>query len=236
MIVSIKVRYAESHSIQSLQMVVTAPQKEVRSPTLPYGEQRVVFHHLSWDDYLAMLAAVGDNRSARITYDKGKLEITMPLQAHEFAGEMIALFIRILVEEFELEVMSMGSTTLNYPKLEKGAEPDKGFYIQNHHLVAGKTVDLAEDPPPDLVVEIDITHTDIDKLAMYAAMGIKEFWRFDGEHLRIYRLLNGVYEEDTTSPTFPKISKERLYQFLSECKKSETTASRNFRKELQEIL
>ncbi|MEL7068519.1 MAG: Uma2 family endonuclease [Cyanobacteria bacterium J06581_3] len=217
-------------------MVVTAPPKKVERPTFPYGEQRVVFHHLSWDDYLAMLAAVGDNRSARITYDKGKLEITMPLQAHEFAGEMIARFVWIVIEELELDMTSMGSTTLNYPQLEKGAEPDKGFYIQNHNLVAGKTVDLAEDPPPDLVVEIDITHTDIDKPALYAAMGIKEFWRFDGERLRIYLLVDGAYEEDTISPTFPQISKEQLYQFLLACKESEMKASRNLRKQIREML
>ena len=50
-----------------------------------------------------------ENRSARLTYDEGRLEITMPLQAHEFASEMIALFIRILVEELGLQLKSMGS-------------------------------------------------------------------------------------------------------------------------------
>ncbi|MEL6777028.1 MAG: Uma2 family endonuclease [Cyanobacteria bacterium J06597_16] len=217
-------------------MVVTAPLKKNKRSEYPFGEQRVVFHHLSWDDYLAMLAAVGDNRSARFTYDRGKLEITMPLEAHEFAGEMIARFIWILVEELGSDIKSMGSTTLNYPQLEKGAEPDKGFYLQNHHLVSGKKVDLEKDPPPDLVVEVDITHTDIDKPALYAAMGIQEFWRFDGESLRIFMLKDGVYQEEAASPTFPRISKEQLYQFLAESAKSEVQASRNLRRWIQALL
>jgi len=214
-------------------MVVTAPPKKLKNADYPFGEQRVVFHHLSWDDYLAMLAAVGDNRSARFTYDQGTLEITMPLEIHEFSGEIIARFIWILVEELALEIKSMGSTTLNYPQLEKGAEPDKGFYIQSHHLVAGKEVDLEKDPPPDLVVEVDITHTDINKPALYAAMGVPEFWRFDGELLRILTLTEGAYKEVAVSPTFPQIEKAQLYQFLTESAESEVQASRNLRRQIQ---
>lgn len=210
-------------------MVVTYPLTLKKDRRLPSGEQRVVFNHMSWQDYLSVLNAVGNNRSARLTYDKGRLEITMPLEAHEFASEMIALFIRILVEELGLQLKSMGSTTLSYPQVDKGAEPDKGFYIQNHHLVTGRVVDLAKDPPPDLVVEIDITHTDIDKLSLYAAMGIPEFWRYDGEFVRIYLLQADTYQESETSDTFPQIPKARLYTFLSESEHSEVQASRTLR-------
>ena len=210
-------------------MVVTYPPKLDKDRRLPIGEQRVLFNHMSWQDYLSVLNAVGENRSARLTYDEGRLEITMPLEAHEFASEMMALFIRILVEELGLQIKSMGSTTLSYPQVDKGAEPDKGFYIQNYHLVAGRVVNLAKDPPPDLVVEIDITHTDIDKLSLYAAMGIPEFWRFDGELVRIYLLRADAYQESETSHTFPQMDKARLYAFLSECEHSEVQASRTLR-------
>ena len=207
-----------------------------RGRTLPKGEQRVVFYDRSWQDYQTLLTAVGVDRSARITYDRGQLEIAMPLQAHEFASEMIALFIRILVEEVGLQLKSMGSTTLSYPQLDRGAEPDKGFYIQNYAQVAGREVDLAQDSPPDLVVEIDITHTDIDKLSLYAAMGIAEFWRFDGELLRIYILKETSYEESETSATFPQIDKSRLYTFFEESQQSEVAASRKLREWIRQNL
>ena len=104
----------------------------------------------------------------------------MPLEEHEFSGRLIELFVRILVVELGLKIKTMGSTTLDRSDLDRGAEPDSAYYIQNQSRVAGRKVDLATDPPPDLVVEVDITHTDINKPALYAAMGVPEFWRYDG--------------------------------------------------------
>lgn len=199
------------------------------------GEQRVVFNNLEWNDYLSFLAAVGNNRSTRFTYDRGCLEITRPSEAHAFASEMIARFILILVEELDLNIKSMGSTTLNYPELERGAEPDKGFYIQNASVVAGREVNLTTDPPLDLVVEVDITNTDIDKLRLYAAMGIPEFWRFDGEVLRIYTLKDETYQEVDSSETFPQVKKEKLYDFLADSKENEVQATRRLRHYLSEL-
>ncbi|MFM7576025.1 MAG: Uma2 family endonuclease, partial [Microcystaceae cyanobacterium] len=138
------------------------------------AEQRVVFHDLSWESYQQILNALGNHRSSRLTYDQGTLEITMPSEEHERATRLIELFIRILVEELDLNMKTMGSTTLERPDLERSAEPDNAFYIQNQSKVAGKKVDITQDPPPDLVIEIDITHTDIHKFRFYASLGVPE--------------------------------------------------------------
>lgn len=45
-------------------------------------------------------------------------------------------------------------------------------------------MDLSIDPSPDLVIEVDITHTDLNKNALYAMLGVPEFWRYNGEILR----------------------------------------------------
>ena len=87
----------------------------------------------------------------------------MPLEDHEQASEWIGLLIRILVVEMGLKLKSMRSTTLDREDLDRGAEPDNAYYIQHQPQVAGRTVDLTTDPPPDLVVEVDITHTENDK-------------------------------------------------------------------------
>lgn len=129
----------------------------------------------------------------------------------------------------------MASTTLRRKQLQKGAEPDKCFYIQNEPLVRGKTVDIEKDPPPDLVMEVDITHSDINKNALYAKLGIPEFWRFNGETLRILQLKDGQYQEVEVSPTFPWLDKKVIYGYLEECRSlGEAQAMRNFRKWLQE--
>lgn len=198
-------------------------------PPRAIAETRIAFRSLTWQGYRQILQALPQSRAARLTYDHGTLEIVMPSEPHEFARELIGLFIRILVTEIGLNIKTLGSTTLERADLNRGAEPDNAYYIQNQPLVAGRTVDLATDPPPDLVVEVDITHTDIDKLALYAALGVAEFWRYNGETWRIYQLQSEAYQEVEYSPTFPQVPKELLYQFLTQAQQDEVAAERTLR-------
>ena len=199
------------------------------SPPRPMGEQRVVFHDLNWGAYQQILQALGENRSARLVYNCGTLEITMPLEDHEFYSELIGRFIYFLVSELGLKLKSMGSTTLNREDLNRGAEPDKAYYIRNQAKVAGRAVDLSQDPPPDLVVEIDITHPDIDKLTLYARMGVLEFWRYDGQTLRMYELVGGEYRQVEVSPTFASAPKAMLGEFLAQAQIDEIEAEKRLR-------
>ncbi len=200
------------------------------APPVPVGEQRVVFRNINWQGYQQLLGILGDRRAAKLTFDRGTLEITMPLEEHEFSGRLIELFIRILVVELGLKIKTMGSTTLDRSDWDRGAEPDNAYYIQNQPRVAGRKIDLATDPPPDLVVEIDITHTDINKPALYASMGVPEFWRYDGSKWLIYQLENREYLEVSNSPTFPIVPKEMLYEFLAAAQTDEVEAETNLRK------
>ncbi len=198
-------------------------------PSPVIGEQRVVFNHLNWQAYQQILQAIGEIRSTRLTYNCGILEITMPLEDHEFFSELIGRFIYFLLSEMGRKIKTMGSTTLDRKDLDRGAEPDKAYYIQNQSKVAGKKVNLQQDPPPDLVVEVDISHTDIDKLELYAKLGVPEFWRYNGEVLRIYQLEGDRYQEVNISPTFTLVPKTKLYEFLSQAKEDEIEAEKNLR-------
>lgn len=193
------------------------------------GENRVAMRGLDWFAYQQMKVLLNERTRARLIYDRGTLEITMPSEFHEFYARLIERFIVILVVELGLRVKTMGSTTLDREDLERGAEPDNGYYIQNQSHVAGRPIDLAVDPPPDLVVEVDINHTDIDKNALYAAMGVPEFWRFDSKVWRIYQLQQGEYVELDRSPTFPMVAKTDLYTFLATCQQDEVEAEISFR-------
>ncbi|MEM7795197.1 MAG: Uma2 family endonuclease [Cyanobacteria bacterium P01_C01_bin.118] len=195
----------------------------------PVGEQRVVFHSITWQSFLTMRQSLSPDRNTRLTYTEGTLEITMPLEIHEFSAWLIGRFIYILVSELGMELKTMGSTTLDRQALERSGEPDAAYYIQNQPLVAGRDVDLEKDPPPDLIVEVDITHTDIDKLQLYAAMGVPEFWRYNGEIWRVYQLQDSAYEEVEKSPTFPQVAKVKLYEFLAMARESEMRADRELR-------
>ncbi|MCY7323638.1 MAG: Uma2 family endonuclease [Phormidesmis sp. CAN_BIN36] len=194
-----------------------------------FGERRVVLYDISWEAYLTILEALPQSRGTRLTYDDGLLEIVMPLEDHEFYADNISYFVVALVELLGLKIKTMGSTTMNYPAFKKGAEPDKAFYIQNQPLVKGRNVDLSQDPPPDLVIEVDITHTDIQKNQFYAALRVPEFWRFNGQMWRIYQLQDGVYVEVDRSPTFASVPKEWLYEFLQQAKEDEIAAIKSLR-------
>jgi Uma2 family endonuclease len=122
-------------------MVAIVPQAN----TQPIGEKRVTLRGLNWQAYQQILHALPQIRGARLTYDRGILEITMPLEDHEYASELIGLFIRILVNEMSFKLKSMRSTTLNREDLERGAEPDKEYLYrfleqaQQDEIAAEKT-------------------------------------------------------------------------------------------------
>ena len=110
---------------------MTTTQPIFPQPVKPPAEKRVTLHHVTWEAYQKILEALGEQHSALLTYYKGTLEIMTPLEAHDNPSDLIGDFIKILVDEFDLNVKSIGSTTLNRPDLAVGAEPGKGFYIAN---------------------------------------------------------------------------------------------------------
>jgi Uma2 family endonuclease len=147
---------------------------------------------ISWNTYETLLEELSD-RHLRLTYNRGNLEIMAPSPEHELNKEVLGRFIETIAEEFEVKIYPLGSTTLKQLKLS-GAEPDKCFYIRNIAAVQGKRrLDMAEDPAPDLIVEIDITSSSQNRLQVYADLGVAEVWIYDGECLIIQQLQNDAY-------------------------------------------
>jgi Uma2 family endonuclease len=166
--------------------------------------QRVLFQDITWPELEEILVELGDQRAARIAYNCGTLEIMTPLPEHEFSKEIIGDLLKALLEELDMEFISLGSTTFKNMSMKQGIEPDQCFYIQNEQRVRGhQRIDLAIDPPPDLALEIDVTsrtHLDI-----YVGLGVPELWRFNQGELGIYLLRNGSYQQSATSGNFPNL-------------------------------
>jgi Uma2 family endonuclease len=193
------------------------------------GEKRLTFRNLDWQAFKQIQSLLTERTRARFTYDSGVLEITMPLESHERSARLIELWIRVLVVEMGMKLKTMGSTTLDREDLLKSAEPDNGYYIQNFAQVADHEVNLEIDPPPDLVVEVDITNTDLNKNTLYASLGVPEFWRFNGRELKFLQLQDEEYVACDRSPTFPLIEKKDLYQFLEAALLDEVAAEIDLR-------
>jgi len=144
---------------------------------------------------------------------------------HEAAKHALALLVEILAEELNIDVYGLGSTTFRRADLERGFEPDACFYIQQEALVRGKDeIDLTADPPPDLVIEIDITSPSLNKFPVFAALGIPEVWRYDGSRVSVFRLEGGEYIEQTESVALPQVTSEVLTEFIEQDKHLKRTA------------
>jgi Uma2 family endonuclease len=177
--------------------------------------QHIVMEGVTWQTYQALLKDLGDHRSSRLAYDQGVLEIIMPSDLHESINRLLALLINTLTEELNLRIKNYGSTTLDREDLEKGAEPDSCFYIQNVDRILGKRLNIATDPPPDLAVEVDITSSSRRRFGIYLQLQIPEVWCYTKRKgVTFYQLLDGEYVECEFSPTFPIISGSVLMQFI----------------------
>ncbi|MBD2388074.1 Uma2 family endonuclease [Cylindrospermum sp. FACHB-282] len=183
------------------------------------AEQRTVLHNVSWDTFEALLRDTGEDRGSRFAYDCGTLEIMTPLFEHENPKIQFDRLIFSLAEELGIEVRSAGSTTLKRKVSKRGIEPDNCYYIQNEPAIRGKLeLDLKTDPPPDLAIEIDITSSSVNKFNIYSALGVAELWRYDGEVLKFYRLVEGQYIECEFSTAFPLVSVSDISRFIQQSK------------------
>ncbi|ODH01861.1 hypothetical protein A4S05_26740 [Nostoc sp. KVJ20] len=202
------------------------------------GEQRTVLHNISWETFEALLRDTGEDRGSRFAYDCGVLEIMTPLFEHENPKSNFGNFIIALAEELGIELRSAGSTTLKRKILNRGIEPDTCYYIQNELAIRGKqTLDLENDPPPDLAVEIDITSSSVNKLGIYSALGVTELWRYDGQDLKFYQLIEGQYVECKFSIAFPIVSVSEISRFIEQSKSmGEIALLKSFRAWVREKL
>ena len=148
---------------------------------------RVLLRNVSWETYERLIAEREERPVPRFFYDRGELEILSPSTRHESAADIVASLVKELAVEWDTDVLDAGHTTFRRADLDRGFEPDSSFYFStNAELVRGRyNIDLNVDPPPDLVVEVDVTNPSLNKLPIYARLGVGEVWRLAGGRLEI---------------------------------------------------
>ena len=197
--------------------------------------QRFLLQGISWQTYVA-LRDVRENYHVRMTYDRGDLEMMSPSKRHEQAATLIDLLVHAWAEERGTDLLGCRTMTCRREDLERGLEPDNCYYVRHAAAMRAKEdLDLSIDPPPELAVEVDLTRNMLDKLDLYAALGVPEVWRCDGSSLRIYRLESaGDYqprEASSTFPGFPVNEAEKVLQQAGEV--SEILLVKSFREKLR---
>ena len=174
----------------------------------------LVLTDVLWEEYEELIAAVGEARGLRISYDSGRLQIMTLSSAHESYQFLISNLVNLLSVRLRIKVLCFGSATMK--KQPKGVEPDLMFYVQTAAALGNRIdIDFSLDPPPDIVVEVDLQRQSIAKFPIYAAFGVPEIWRYDGRLMTIYYLERGEYAPTESSRALPLLSSGTLTEFLA---------------------
>jgi Uma2 family endonuclease len=202
----------------------------------PSKAQRFRLDGVSWRAYEGLLRAFEDERHLRITYDQGSLEIMTLSPRHERPKHLLGQLVVMLALELDMNIAGYGSMTMKRRLEKRGLESDECYWIQNEAKVRNlEKFDLRRDPPPDLVLEIDVTHSSLNRLAIYASLGVPEVWRWDEKTLEVHILSEGEYETREESMAFPSFRPAELVRFLKMGASSgETQMLRAFREWIRE--
>ena len=204
----------------------------IPSPAQPSTGSQLILYDVNWETYEQLLEIFAERSTPRLTYYQGILELMTPLPEHETYSWTLGRLVVILSEELGLEIRGLKSTTWRAKPKQAGIEADECFYIQNEYRVRGKlNLDLRIDPPPDLAIEIELSHSSIDKMSIYAALEIPEVWRWQNQKLSIH-LLNKEkkYFESETSLAFDSFPVKELIKFVKvDSQQGENAKMREFR-------
>lgn len=198
--------------MQNMESVLDLSLKEAAMSAI---NQKLILQGISWDFYERILKEYENSNALHFAYDDGFLEVEVPQFERETVNRTLQNLVTAICFEGQIDLINAGSTTFRQRKKAKGVEPDTCFYIQNERKIRGKSeIDLTVDPPPDLVIEVDITSPSLNKMPIYAALGVPEVWLFKGNKVEFNKLYGDFYQVVENSTIFPRLNSEKATEFL----------------------
>lgn len=212
---------------------------QANAPTLPDAGKaavsnrplaRFVFENVSWEFYsetLRQLDRAGQH--ARVTYDRGRMEIMTVGRIHEIIKKAICRLIEVYADEAGIGIEGVGNVTCRREDLARGLEPDECYYVTSEYRGTDNSLDLKNNPPPDLAVEVEVSTGVGPREAIYAELGIPELWRFDGTRVVVMRLNAGTYRAVEQSQFFPTLDIAEFSEFVVRAIANQRTAVPEYR-------
>ena len=199
------------------------------------AETRIVLENVAWATFVE-LANQRRGSVPRMTYDKGVLEMMSPKRQHENLGRLIGRMVEAYSEARDIEIISVKSITVKRSDLKKAFESDESYYVAHaDQLLEKEELDFEIDPPPDLVIEVEITTSAIDKMQLFAKMQIPEVWRHNGHSLQMFSLVEGSYISIESSNQLPGLQAALMNRILaSRLTTGETKLIKEFRQRISE--
>ncbi len=171
----------------------------VGSDAAPDVDQRIVLRGVTWEQYEALLALFGDDPPGiRMAYLEGALEIMSPSRKHETIKKMVARLVELYALERDISLTGLGSTTFRRAAKERGVEPDECYCV-------GEDKEF-----PDIAFEVVLTSGGVNRLAIYAGLGVAEVWLWRNATFEIYRLGPTGHERRERSGLLPELDFAQL--------------------------
>ena len=168
---------------------------------LAADDQRVVIHGVPWATYSAIRELL-DSPGLRMTYVEGTLELMTPSPLHELRKKTIARLLEVFALERDIPLIGYGSTTFRREVKARGLEPDECYVLGGELRHA-----------PDIALEVVVTSGGLDKLSIYAALGVRELWFFEDGAFRLFQLAGASYAPIERSALLPALDLEVLTRF-----------------------
>lgn len=188
------------------------------------AEQQLLLHDITWETYERLLAESVENCGTRFTYDEGNLQIMVVSAGHERPNRTLSALVEIVAEETGRDFSRFGSTTFKRKDLLKGFEPDSCYYFQHAAAIRDRDhLDLNLDPPPELVIEVDISRSSLNRFPIFAAVGVREIWRYDGERVQFYALREAAFQVISESLFLSPMTSSQATIFLEQARTEKAT-------------
>jgi Uma2 family endonuclease len=193
--------------------------------------QVVLRHKVHQDTFQQILSDLEGRSGIRLLYLEGTLELMSPKSRHALVMGTLDEAVSTIRRVMKIKVLRLPENQLKKPA-GAGAIPDCCFYMQSYERVRGKEdIDLTIDPPPDLVIEVDIAHSSVASDPIHASMRVPEIWRYTGAEIQIRKLEGGSYTASEASVAFPWLPRTRLTTIVEESKTiGQTEADERFEK------
>jgi Uma2 family endonuclease len=199
------------------------PKRKVTPPaaaTSPYlvdplvdalGDQRLVLRDVPWESYVAINDAMVERPSIRMSYCDRRLTLLTESRKHGWSSRCLFALVVALAEGLGMSCEVAGSATFRKQEKSGGVEGDETFYFGEHaeRMKGPQDIDLHVQPPPDLAIEIEVSHSADDAVTVWGRLGVPEVWRFDPiarECSFWKRRRNGTYAPRARSVAFPKLT------------------------------
>jgi Uma2 family endonuclease len=187
-------------------MLVTLP-----APRADSSAHLVVVEGVGWDTHVALNDSIGERKNPRMICCEGRLTLVTRSRTHEWHAERLAELVKAPAEGLDIPWEDAGSATYRREKKKSGAEGDKTLYFAAlaEVMEGSPNVDLEVQPPPDLAVEVVVSHAADDAMRAWGRLGIPEVWTYDPiaeEFISWPWREDGSYDQSERGRAFPVLT------------------------------